>query len=145
MKKIHIIFTLFLAVILVTSCSTSYNDIDENHSDVIGFTISANLELPLSENNPEINFPLPYFVSNATSFERTFNVIVVAEETDLPEESYSFDAAIVVPANERSGQFVFTALNISLTNEYQPLVLAFESTSDIASGKRMYIFLKTND
>ncbi len=145
MKKTHIIFTLFLAVILVTSCSTSFNDIDDNHSDVIGFTLSVNLELPLSSNNPEINFPLPYFVSNATSSERTFRVVVVEEETELAEESYSFDAEVIIPANERSGTLVFTALNISLTNEYVPLVLAFESTSEIASGNRMNIFLKTND
>ncbi len=145
MKKIHKIITLFLVTIMVASCSTNYDDINNNHSDVVGFSLAVDLELPLSENNPEINFPLPYFVSNATSSDRTFNVVIIDEETELGPESYSFDATIIIPANEREGQLIFTAYNINLTNEYQSLVLAFEGTDDIASGKRMNIFLKTND
>lgn len=134
-----------MAIIVVSSCSTNYDDINADHTNVIGFTIGATLELPLSANNPEINFPLTYFVSNASSSERTFQVIVVEEESELSPESYSFDATVVIPANERSGVLMFNAYNINLTNEYVPLVLAFESTSEIASGKRMNIALKTND
>lgn len=145
MKKIYKIVTLVLVLIVVASCSTNYDDINADHTNVIGFTLAATLELPLSENNPEINFPLPYFVSNSTSSDRTFNVVVVAEETELSPESYSFDATIVIPANERSGTIIFNAYNMNLTSEYQPLVLAFESTSEITTGKKMYIALKTND
>ncbi len=145
MKKIYKIVTLIFTIIVVASCSTNYDDINADHKDVIGFTIAATLELPLSASNPEINFPLTYYVSNASSSERTFQVIVVEEESELSPESYSFDASVVIPANERSGVLVFTALNINLTNEYVPLVLAFESTSEIASGQRMNIALKTND
>ena len=143
MKKTHILFTLFFASLMVLSCSTNYNDINSDHTEIIGFTLSATLELPLSESTPEINFPLPYFVSSVSSSERTFKVVVV--ESELSEESYSFDANVVIPANERSGTIIFTALNISLTNEYQPLVLAFEPTSEISSGSQMNIALKTND
>ena len=99
----------------------------------------------MSQNNPEINFPLSYFVSTSSSEERTFNVVVVEEESELSSESYSFDASVVVPANERSGILVFSAYNINLTNEYRPLVLEFESSSAVTSGNRMNIALKTND
>lgn len=145
MKNINKIFAVLIAVLFVTSCSTDFDEINPNHTNVVGFTLSVTLELPLSENNPEINFPLPYFVSNSSPNERTFQVIVVQEETELSPESYSFEASVVVPANERSGQLMFNAYNINLTNEYQPLVLAFESSSEIASGNRMSIALKTND
>ena len=143
MKKTHILFTLFFASLMVLSCSTNYNDINSDHTEIIGFTLSATLELPLSESTPEINFPLPYFVSSVSSSERTFKVVVV--ESELSEESYSFDANVVIPANERSGTIIFTALNISLTNEYKPLVLGFEATPEISSGTQMNIALKTND
>ena len=145
MKKTHILFTLFFASLMVLSCSTNYNDISSDHTDVIGFTSSAVLELPLSESNPEINFPLKYFVSSISSSERTFQLKVVEEETELSEDSYLFDANVVVPANERIGTIIFTALNISLTNEFQRIVLAFESTSETVSGNKMKIALKTND
>ena len=145
MKKLYKIFTLLLAVIIVSSCSTDYNEVNADHGDVIGFTISNTLELPLSENNPEINFPLPYFVSSVSSEDRTFHVIVVEEETEVPAESYSFDATVIVPANERSGSMIFTALNNGLTNEYAPLVLAFDEAPGLAGGLRMNIALKTND
>ena len=71
--------------------------------------------------------------------------MVVEEESELSSESYSFDASVVVPANERSGILVFSAYNINLTNEYRPLVLEFESSSAVTSGNRMNIALKTND
>lgn len=144
MKKIDKIISLFIVAILV-SCSISYNDINESHSDVIGFSLAVDLELSLSKNNPEINFPLPYFVSNATSLDRTFKVVVIESETELGSESYAFEGTVTIPANEREGQMIFTAYNIDLISEFQTLVLAFESTSEIASGNRMNVFLKTND
>lgn len=144
MKNIYKIFTILFVTLIVTSCSTDFNDTD-GHSDVIGFTIAQTLELPLSINNPEINFPLPYFVSSASTSERTFQVIVVADETEVPPESYSFDATVVIPANERSGTIMFTALNNGLTNDYAPLVLAFEEAPGLSGGTKMNIALKTND
>lgn len=145
MKKIYKIFTLILAVIVVSSCSTDYNEVSPDHGDVIGFTLSVTLELPLSTSTPEINFPLPYFVSSVSSSDRTFQVIVIDEETEVPAESYSFDSTVVVLANERSGTLLFTALNNGLTNEYAPLVLAFDEAPGLAGGTRMNIALKTND
>jgi len=145
MKNIYRIFTILFVTMIVTSCSTDYDEINSDHSDIVGFTLSVTLELPLSVNNPEINFPLPYFVSSASSSERTFHVIVVADETEVPAESYSFDGTVVVPANERSGTILFTALNNGLTNDYAPLVLAFEEAPGISSGTRMNIGLRTND
>ena len=145
MKNITKLITILTVLMIVTSCSTNYDDFNSVRNDTIGFTISATLELPLSQNNPEINFPLSYFVSTSSSEERTFNVVVVEDESDLPSESYSFDASVVVPANERSGILVFSAYNINLTNEYRPLVLEFESSSEVTSGNRMNIALKTND
>jgi len=145
MKNITKSVTILAVLMFVTSCSTNYDDFNSVRNDTIGFTISATLELPLSQNTPEINFPLTYFVSTSSSEERTFNVVVVEEDSDLPPESYSFDASVVVPANERSGVLVFSAYNINLTNEYRPLVLKFESSSEVTSGNRMNIALKTND
>ena len=145
MKKIYKLVTLIFSILVVSSCTTDFDDINADHTNVIGFTLAVTLELPLSENSPEINFPLPYFVSNTSSSERTFQVVVVEEETGLSPESYSFEGTVVIPSNERSGQLMFNAYNINLTSEYVPLVIAFESTSDIASGKKMYIALKTND
>ena len=145
MKNITKSVTILAVLMFVTSCSTNYDDFNSVRNDTIGFTISATLELPLSQNTPEINFPLTYFVSTSSSEERTFNVVVVEEDSNLPPESYSFDASVVVPANERSGVLVFSAYNINLTNEYRPLVLKFESSSEVTSGNRMNIALKTND
>ena len=145
MKKIYKLVALIFSILVVASCTTDFDDINADHTNVVGFTLAVTLELPLSTNSPEINFPLPYFVSNTSSSERTFQVVVVEEETELSPESYSFEGTVVVPANERSGQLMFNAYNINLTSEFVPLVIAFESTSEIASGKKMYIALKTND
>lgn len=145
MKKIHIIFAIFLATLFVTSCSTSYNDIDSDHKAVIGFT-TPDLEISVSESNPEKIRPLPYFVSDVSSSDRTFQIKIIEEETELSEESYLFESTIVILANERSGQITITARNnATLTNEYAPLVLAIEETSGVASGNRALIKIKTTD
>ena len=143
MRKVYIVITLLMVTVLLSSCET-YTDYDSNRNAVIGFTLGADLELPLSDSNPVIVFNIPFFVSDASSSDRTFQVIVIEEETEVAEENYSFDSAVVVPANERSGTLEFTAMDISLTDEFAPLVLAFEETSTVTSGSRAYIFLKTN-
>ena len=144
MKKVYIIFTLLFVTLFVSSCET-YEDYNTERGAVIGFTLGVDLELTLSDSNPIIVFNIPYFVSDASSSDRTFQVVVIAEESDVASENYSFDAAVVVPANERLGTFEFTAMDISLTNEFAPLVLAFEETATVTSGSRVHIFLKNND
>ncbi|MGY8885936.1 MAG: hypothetical protein ACKVGT_03885 [Flavobacteriales bacterium] len=143
MKKTHIILTIFLTALLVTSCET-YDDYAERPV-VAGFNLGNVLELPLSNNLPVINFNIPYFISEASPSDRTFQIIVVADQTSAPSSSYSFDSTIMIPANERSGSLAFTALNIDLTTEFQPLVLAFESTDGIVGGDVARIALKTNN
>ena len=144
MKKAYILLSLFFVAFLATSCET-YEDYDSERSPVIGFTLGTDFEIAISSSNPLIDFPIPYFVTDVSSSERTFQVVVVEEETEVTEENYSFDATVVVPANERSGTLLFSAMNISLPDEFAPLVLAFETTSEVTSGSPVYIFLKSND
>jgi hypothetical protein len=143
MKKTYIILTIFLTALLVTSCET-YDDYEERPT-LAGFTLGNVLELPLSNSTPVINFNIPYFISEASSSERTFQIIVLADETEVPSSSYSFDSTVVVPANERSGSLAFTALNMDLTTEFQPLVLAFDNTTGIVRGDVARIALKTSN
>jgi hypothetical protein len=144
MKKAHILISLFIVALFATSCET-YEDYDTERGAVIGFTLGTDFEISVSEGSPLIDFPIPYFVSESSSSERTFQVVVVAEETEVASENYSFDSMVVVPANERSGTLLFSAMDISLTNEFAPLVLAFEASSTVTSGSPVRIFLKNND
>lgn len=142
MKKTYIIVTLFIATLFVSSCTTSYNDFDAERGAAIGFTLGAALELPFSSSGQVINFPIPYFVSDISSSDRTFQIII--EESEVASENYSIETTVVVPANERSGTVVFTGTNVSLTPEFQTLVLAFEATDGVTSGKRATIRLRSN-
>jgi hypothetical protein len=144
MKKAYI-FTLILALSTLTSCNTSYDDYEEDRGSTIGFTLGATLELPVSSTNPIVDFPIPCFVTNASNIERTFEVIVVQEETDVAAENYSFNAMVTIPANERKGTLYFTAMNVSLTSEYQPLIIAFKADENTVSGRRASIALRSNN
>jgi len=144
MKKAYILISLFIVTLFVASCE-SYEDYDTERGPVIGFTLGVDLELSISESNPVIDFPIPYFVSESASSERTFQVVIVADETEVTPDNYSFDASVVVPANERAGTLLFSAMDVSLPDEYAPLTLEFESTSTVTSGSRVHIFLKNND
>ncbi len=144
MKKAYILISLIIVTLFVSSCDT-YEDYDKERSPVIGFTLGVDFEIALSESNPLIDFPIPYFVSEASSSDRTFQVVVVADETEVAPENYSFDASVIVPANERTGTLLFSAMNISLPDEFAPLTLAFEETSEVTSGARLNLFLRSSD
>lgn len=144
MKNLYILFTLFSTLLFTASCE-SYDDFEAERPAVIGFTLGSVLELPLSANNPTITFPLPYFVSEISTSDRVFKVVVVEEGTELAPENYSFNPEILILANERIGTMSFTAMDVSLTPEYVPLVLAFESSDGITSGSVADIALKTNN
>ena len=144
MKKTYIILTLFLAALFVMSCET-YDEFEADRPTVAGFTLGTTLQLPVSAANPMITFNVPYFVSKASDSDRTFNVVIVADQTTAPASSYSFPSSIEIPAGERGGTMAFVAMNVGLTNDYQPVTLAFESVEGVVSGPTADIELKTND
>ncbi len=144
MKKAYI-FTLILTFTALTSCNTSYDDFEEDRGSTIGFNLGATLELPVSTTNPINNFPIPFFVTSVSGVDRTFEVIVVDELTEVAPENYSFDNTITIPANERKGFLYFSAMNVSLTSEFQPLVIAFKANENTVSGRRASIALRSNN
>jgi len=144
MKKVYI-FTLILTLTALSSCTTSYNDFEEDRGSTIGFTLGATLELPVSSSNPIVDFPIPCFVTSVSNIDRTFEVIVIEDETEVTPENYSFNAMVTIPANQRKGFLYFTAMNVSLTSDFQPLIIAFKSDDNTVSGKRASIALRSNN
>ena len=144
MKKTYIILTLFLTALFVTSCET-YDDFEADRPTVAGFTLGTTLQLPVSANNPTITFNVPFYVSTASDADRTLNVVVLADQTTLTPASYSYESSVVLPAGERSGTMEFIAMNVGLTNEYQPVTFAFETVAGIVSGPTADIELRTTD
>ncbi|MDC8005588.1 hypothetical protein POV27_16130 [Aureisphaera galaxeae] len=144
MKKAHIIL-LSLFVAITISCNETYDDFDGNRNTTAGFTLGATLEIPVSADNPLIDFPISFFVSDVAPMDRELRIIVVTEETEVAPENYSFDSSVIIPANERRGSLLFSAMNVSLTEEFAALVLAFEESSEVTSGKKANIALRSND
>lgn len=135
-----------VAVALVSSsCRDSYDDYVEDRGATIGFT-SLPFEVALPPGGEINGFPIPYFVTSVSSSDRTFQIEIVEEETTLTADNYTIVTEVTIPANERSGSFPFYGVNNSLQSgdEFQHLVLAFKSTSEVTSGKRMIIGLKSN-
>lgn len=142
MKKIFLVVTLIMSISLVTSCETDYNDYESERGNTIGFTFP---DQQVSINPGQtINFPVAYFVTSVSSEDRTFSLEVVAEETDITPDNYSFDSELVIPAGERKGTGFFALTNNSLPVEFGKLVVQFVPTSDITSGKRAIFELKSN-
>lgn len=143
MKKIYLILTVVLSSLLMTSCSTSHDDFDEDRETIIGFTLGAALELPIPP-GVTFNFPVTYYVTEASTADRTFQVIVVDEETTLTSDNYSFETELVVPAGEKVGQFFVGLTNNSLTDEFADLVIAFAGNENLTSGNKATLSIKSN-
>ncbi|MFT7592491.1 MAG: hypothetical protein ACI9UJ_002428 [bacterium] len=142
MKNIKFIITLFVLAVTLQSCET-FDDFPEEREAVIGFT-KASSSITVSAGQTTAEKELDIFVSDMSTSDRTFN-IVVAEGSEVAAENYSFDGALTVLANEREAILVFTAIDISLMPDPQPLILAFEYSDDYASGGRITLNIKTNN
>ncbi|KJJ40016.1 hypothetical protein [Aequorivita vladivostokensis] len=134
MGKIKILITIITLTLFVSSCET-YDDYDVNRATIAGFTLAnANIKVP---NGGTRDKSVDIFVSDVSSVDRTFTISVVAEETEVAPENYSFDPTIVILANQRSAEFVLTGIDVSLTEEKLPLTLQVDPVNGIVSGGRL--------
>jgi hypothetical protein len=144
MKKTYIILMLLISTVFTFSCET-YDEYGEERPTIIGFTLGGVLQLTITPNNPSITFPVTFFVSETSDVERTFRVVVKDDPNGPAPENYSFNADIVIPANERRGVMPFTAMDVSLTNEYAPVELGFEMVAGVLSGPTAKFELRNNN
>jgi len=129
-----------ILAIFASSCET-YDDYDTDRPVVIGFTLSnSNVKIP---NGGTRDKSVDVFISEAASVDRTFTVSVIADQTELAAENYSFDATLLIPANERFAQFVLTGIDMSLTTDKLPLTLQVNPKDGILSGGKItYLIFK---
>jgi len=141
MKNIKfILFTAILALATV-SCDTydEFSDLDVADRELsVGFTkATQNVSV-----NGTRDQSLQVFVSEFASVERTYNVVVVAEGSEVAPENYTFDSAVTIPANEKIGEFVISFTDVSLQPEGQPLIVAIEESSEYFSAGKTTMTVK---
>lgn len=136
MKKLSIIITIITLAFTAVSCET-YDDYDTNRPVNIGFpTPTQNIKVP---NGGTKDKELEVFISEPANVDRSFNIEVVADKTEVAAENYSLPATVVIPANERRGYFIVTGIDVSLTDEKLPLVLKIAATPEVYSGGQVTI------
>lgn len=139
MKNISIILAVFALVFTTISCDT-YDDYETDRPAVIGFTAAqVNIKVPNeSTRDKSVNI----FISESSSVDRTFNINVVADETEVAPENYSIASSVTIPANERVGEFTITGIDVSLTGDKLPLTLEVAPTDGLVVGAKVtaYIF-----
>lgn len=133
MKKTYIILTLLLTTLLISSCET-YDDYESPRKTIVGFTFGT----LATQMNPgqTIVFPIAqYYISDAASVDRTFQIGVVESRTGVTSDNYSFDSTVIIPANEQVGNITVTLTNNSLPTDPVDLIIAFMPTDDtVVSG-----------
>jgi hypothetical protein len=132
MKKLKIILTIMVFAVLATSCETSYDEYDTDRPVIIGFT-KGNDNIKVRNGGTRTK-TVTIFITEGVNVDRTFNVSVVADETEVDPENYSFDPVVVIPANERSFDLDVTGIDVSLTEEQLPLTLKVDPKDGILSG-----------
>jgi hypothetical protein len=133
MKKIYIVLVLIFTVCSFNSCET-YDEYNADRPTIIRFTLGGVLPLTINAANPTRSFDIPYFVSDATNSDRTFEIVVVADMTEVASENFTFPSSIVLPAGENRGTVRFTAMDVSLTNEALPVTLTFVQSGELLIG-----------
>lgn len=141
MKNIKLIFTFFIAAVLLVSCE-KYEDYD-SEATVVGFTKqSININrIPEGGTKDEV---VSLFASNVSGVDRTFTL------TDLPAEvsptatnNYSYPATVVVPAGTREINVTITGIDNSISpTDRTFFVLAVQAGDDYLSGGRVLVGLR---
>lgn len=128
MKNIKLIITVLAVALFAVSCDT-HDDYDTERPTIVTFASlvgGPNAIVPVGGTLvKEINV----FVSNVSNAERTFNVLLVAEETEVASENYSFSSTVTIPANENTAIFSVTLTDVSLISDAQPLTLEFDGSN----------------
>jgi hypothetical protein len=144
MKNIKYLITILAIAVIAVSCET-YDDYDTERSTVIGFTTLVGGPNAVVPAGGSLDKQINVFVSDVSSTERSFNVIVNSELTELSPENYTL-SPMVIPANERTAVFTITFTDVSLETEAQPIRLKFESSAsgNIVSGNQATVQVRRN-
>ena len=132
-----------MVVVFTTySCNKEYNDYDTDRETILGFAELLGIaQVPLGEQTVDIE--IEFLSSDITSNDRTFQVYVVSEGTTVDAENYTFNPSVVLPANQQSGSFIFTAVDVSLTSDFGDVFLGFESNDTALSTGQINIKVRT--
>ena len=111
MKK----FILSLVVIAVlASCSADEQATYQDDLAYVGFVSSAvDLKVPI---NSTSSVDLVLRASNKSNVARTYNVAVIAAQTDANSATYSFPATFSIPADSYTGTLTVTGTDNNLIN-----------------------------
>ena len=141
MKNIKLIFSLFIAAVLLVSCET-YDDY-ETEATVVGFTKqSININrVPEGGTKEEV---VSLFASSISDVDRTFALIdLPAANNPAARENYSYPATVVVPAGTREIVVTVTAIDVSISpTDRSFFVLAVQGGDDYISGGQVLFGLR---
>ncbi|MFT6687285.1 MAG: hypothetical protein ACJAX7_000283 [Saprospiraceae bacterium] len=142
MKNIAKILVLMVVVFTTYSCSEEYDDYNADTESIVGFADLLGIaQVPLGEETVDIE--IEFLSSDIASTERSFQVIVVAEGTNIAAENYTFNSSVTLPANQQSGTFIFTAVDVSLTDDFGDVFLGFESNDLAISNSQINIKVRS--
>lgn len=134
------IFSLIMmsVVVFFASCESDIVQYDPNGGQTLinfGFT-SGNLQVVVDD---EGSLTVPINVSTVSDVDRTFDVQVVTEDTELPAAAYSVPGTVTIPANSYSGEIEIDVIDIDVEIEPKDLVLSFSTSEDVVSDDNLVI------
>lgn len=144
MKNIKIIITVLAVALFAVSCET-YDDYEAERTTVVGFTSPVGGPNAVVPAGGTLEKQINVFASDLSSSERTFNVVVNSELSEVNSENFSF-GSVVIPANERAAVFTVTFTDVSLSPDLQPLRLEIDSSNpeSFISGNSVTIQVRKN-
>ena len=127
MKKINLIFILFLSISLVV-----FNSCDSDDSNLKNETIisAGQYEFDLGINvNTTGSIDIPVFINNISGSDRTFN-LTIAEGSTGSSADYTVPTSVTIPANGNEGTLTIDSNDVTntliLEIEEQPGIYAAE-------------------
>ncbi|REG88774.1 beta-barrel fold lipoprotein [Winogradskyella sediminis] len=81
--------------------------------------------------------PISIYVSEVSGSDRVFQIAVNDEESTLESSEYSIPSSVTVPANSKTGEFIMTVSDVSLSFEAKTLSLQLLSDDDTYTGNAM--------
>jgi|AntRauMFilla1563_2_1112583.scaffolds.fasta_scaffold00037_11 hypothetical protein len=143
MKHISRLIVLLLLTSPFISCD-DYEDFEQDRDTAVGFSrVVGSSNVNLAPGNSREKKAI-VFVSDVSNSERSFGIEIDTALNKITTDNFTFDAQVVIPANERTAEITITVTNNSLPEESERIVLKIVDSPNYVTGGRATLNSRTN-
>lgn len=126
-------FKLIVLTLLIGNFSC--DELEINREDFTSFE-STDFEFGVARDGESTN-EITVYTNSISSSDRSFNISVITDESDLDANAYSLPSTVTISSGTNQGKLPITIKDLNIGEENKSLVLKLESTDGAFTGENI--------